>query len=134
MEELRRQDEENRPKLEEQRRRDEILRQQKEFVEEVRNWKLARDIQEFVWTTHEIIAEAGMQLADDAPLGNGLRCALEYADDIDLHTSLRDDIAMTKAAAGVNTGTGAARSPNSSSDAELENSATTTDIEEPENG
>jgi hypothetical protein len=97
-EELRKQDVENRRGLDEQRQRDAIVRRQKEFVESIGQWRVAQDIREYVWSTHALIADANMEIKEGTPLGEDLKWALEYADRIDPHTRIREDIARARKA------------------------------------
>ncbi len=90
-------EEEERRRLEEEHRAYEEQQRAKHFQEQLDEWRLARDIREYVAEAQAIVADGHCSITPGTSLDDTLRWALSYADRIDPLAALRADIAKVAA-------------------------------------
>ena len=64
----------------------------KKIVQDIADWRLARDVRAYVSEVQQIIADAGMQLTKGGSPEDELNWALAYADRIDPLSTWRADV------------------------------------------
>jgi hypothetical protein len=72
-------------------------RREKEIVDVISNWRMARDVRAYVAEVRAVVKDAGLNLVPDGDGEKELTWALAYADQIDPLMSWRNDIAQVKA-------------------------------------
>ncbi|HEX3854260.1 MAG TPA: hypothetical protein VHW01_25025, partial [Polyangiaceae bacterium] len=86
-------------KEDERRRVEREAQREKEIVGTISNWRLARDVREYVAEIYSLVKDANLELTEDGGAERELKWALAYADRVDPLTIWRKDIEKVKAEA-----------------------------------
>jgi Skp family chaperone for outer membrane proteins len=88
-----RRQEEERALQEKQRQREAEARREKELEHAIGQWRLARDIRDFMKEASSVVADAGMVVTPGGEFDRQMRWALAYADRLDPLSDLRIEVA-----------------------------------------
>jgi len=83
----------------ERRRVEREAQREKEIVQTISNWRMARDVRSYVAEIHGVVEAAELRITEGGYADQDLKWALAYADRIDPLTSWRKDIEKVKAEA-----------------------------------